>query len=109
MANRLVGNTYIIDSQTNAVGLSWLSNSFVNAVSFYATGTDGAMELASTLDTSNVLIRFGILNHTLSSVGTTSVISNQFNQPNTILLNGVRIDQLSVKTLVNGTGFIYFQ
>lgn len=101
MANRLVGNIYIIDSATTAANdlqpvanPSWPREARIHTVLF--TGTSGAdFEMVFKSNTTNTAFRLSI------SEDQTATKDIHFGQPH-------NFDELRVKTLVNGTGFLYF-
>lgn len=95
MANRLVGNTWIIDT----VGL--LSTQPVNgagrfkvlAVGFYAINTTATINIAMSADTTNIVFPLA-----------TGVQGTSFNVFQT---GGVYLDQLNVITATAGTAYLY--
>lgn len=102
MANRIVGNVYVIDSQTGAASAltvgtaAWLDNMCVSAFAFWASDTTGAFELvfASATDTSAFKAGHAqnVSDTTWSSFG-----------------EAVYFKELRCKTLTSGTGYIYFK
>ena len=101
MANRIVGNIYIIDSQTGAASslqpgsASWLDNKLVTAFAFLSADTTATFELvfASQTDATAVFLsnQSNIRNTTWSSFG-----------------DACYFRELRCKTLTAGTGYIYF-
>lgn len=101
MANRIVGNVYVIDSQTGAANslqpgsASWLDNHLVSAFAFLSADTTGSFELVFAADTSATACFLGnesnIRNTTWSSLGSPCYFK-----------------ELRCKTLSAGTGYIYF-
>ena len=94
MANRIVGNVYIIDSGQTLTGLPWSNAGYnIQSAVFYATDTTGEIVLAEAADTTNVLIR---------------IRSNQ-NQPFTfpLYLGGCRFERLTPILVTAGTCFLY--
>lgn len=103
MANRIVGNIYIIDSASGATtDLAWPSNLKCKSAAFWSSTTAG--ELILTMGgTNNQVIHFSFL--TLLAASNTSVV------PATQSLSfgdGVYFDALAVGTITAGTGFLYF-
>lgn len=102
MANRIVGNVYIIDS---SLGIgnpliintgSWLDNHLVSAFGFWGNDTTAQIELVFASATDTTAFRSGHSNTNAnmnwSSFG-----------------DSVYFKELRCKTLTNGTGFIYFK
>lgn len=94
MANRIVGNVYIIDSGQTLTGLEWGKSLKIHSVQFYSTDTSGELILAFTSDTSNQFC------HIRSNQ------SNPFTLP--YYYGGVYVDQLTPILVTAGTAFIYF-
>lgn len=103
MANRIVGNVYIIDSQTAGKPLidgtsgAWLRSAYISAIGFWAADTSGVFELAYRSDTTNVVFKLALEGAT----GTNGFSTMKF-------IGGVRFEELTAKTLTAGTGWIYF-
>lgn len=93
MANRLVGNVYIIDSALNNVSLPWPNTATVSGIAFWSTNTTG-LAVFTGADTTNVI----------------KVLSNPNNAPATvgIILNRVQFSEMKIPTLTAGTAWIYF-
>ena len=94
MANVIVGNTYIIDTQSDNNVIPWLRDSKVQAISFWSGDSTGNFQISGT-NTSQILRR----------------LSNPLNVPNTVgvYLGGVNFtDVLKIPILVNGTAWIDF-
>ena len=94
MANRLVGNVYIIDSALNNVALPWPQGAKISSVLTWLTAQDSEVVFSDAV-TSDILIR---LVHGLSSG-----ISNQYIH----FPGGLRVDNLKVPILVTGSAWIY--
>ena len=95
MANRLVGNTYIIDSGQTLTGLSWPGGGMkLHSVMFYATDTSGELKLAFTANTADLLVH---------------VRSNQ-SQPFTLpyYFGGCYVQQITPILVTAGTAFLHF-
>lgn len=94
MANRIVGNVYIIDSAQTLTGLPWSNAGYnIQSAVFYGTDTSGEIVLADSADTRNTMIR---------------IRSNQatpFSFP--IYLGGCRFNQLTPIVVTAGTCFLY--
>ena len=102
MANRIVGNVYIIDSQTGIANAlqpgssSWLDNHLVSGFSLWGADTTAAIELVFANDTSSTAWKANY-----QQLGQNPVQS-QFGE-------AVYFKELRCKTLTAGTGFIYFK
>ena len=101
MANRLYNNIYIIDSASTAANnlqevgtASWPREAWIDTVAFWST-SGGDFEMVFRDDTTNTAFRI--------SNGDDRSVTNtiQFGKP-------IPFRELRVKTLVNGTGFLYF-
>lgn len=106
MANRLVGSVYIVDSQTGAAAsfqpgsASWQQHSMkVQSVALWCADTTSTFELVWAADTASVAVRLAPQTAPVPSAG--SLVNIEFP-------NGINFDELRCKTLVAGTGFIYF-
>ena len=98
MANRIVGNVYIIDTDTGATPLSFMTNTKIQTISFWGNGTNSNITLAGA-NTTNVL---AILN-----LG--DVPGNMLNATKSLYLGGVYLtDSMTVPVLQSGTAWIYF-
>lgn len=103
MANRLVGNVYIIDS--SGVPLDWLSGAKIAAIGFFTTSTAGTFELSYASDTTNSILRFDSIIHTVAP-GSGSALDRAYQS---VYLGGVSFpDALFVRRCNVGTGWIYF-
>ena len=91
MANRIVGNTYIIDSGTIALTDGLLMR--VNAVALWSIDTSGELWLTYQSNTADTAVR----------------IRNNQSQPFMLpqYLGGVQFKDLRVQVLTAGTGFLY--
>lgn len=104
MANRIVGNVYVIDSQTGAANpltitpgtASWLDNHLVSGFSFLGNDTTATIELVFAADTTATAYFCGHPN-------------NNRNMTMTNLGEAVYFKELRCKTLTSGTGYIYFK
>lgn len=104
MANRIVGNVYIIDSSTGAGNPlimggnsgAWLDNILVSAFAFWGTDTTAAIELVFANDTASTAFRSG------HGYANANLNWSSFGE-------AVYFKELRCKTLTNGTGFIYFK
>ena len=104
MANQLVGNVYIVDSQMG-VGIpllgtgsiSWPQQAKIANVSFWTSGTDGKFDLVFDANTTTTVFSFG----------GTSVPAPVGGETESIYVGGINFDELQVRTLTAGTGFIY--
>ena len=101
MANRLLNNVYIIDSAMGGAQLfnnssaSWLSGTRIQAIGFFGATTASIMELAFRANTNNVFL-VATVNVNATAGGT-----------RLYHLGGVRVDELTCKTLTTGSGWIY--
>lgn len=94
MANRIIGNTYILDTASANVALPWPTNAKIAAVKLWSTDTTGIVELtaASTLD---VLVKLVNSQDDDNTVG--------------IYLGGVNFSSdIKMPTLTAGTAWVYF-
>jgi len=94
MANRIVGNVYIIDTPLQALtdGL----NLKIKSVAFYSTDTTGELQIGTVANTANVLVH---------------IRSNQA-QPFTLplYLGGVKLDNhLHINKVTAGTAWLYLE
>lgn len=96
MANRIVGNVYILDTGSGNVPLPWPRDAKVMSIAFWGANTASIMQIAAG-DTSNVLITLaGPINN---AVGGTTIAP----------LGGVYFaDTLTLPVLTAGTAWIYF-
>ena len=94
MANRIVGNVYIIDTGSANGAIPWLRDAKVASVAFWAADTTGEI-IISTVDTTDVIVRLTASNNPAS-------VSQLF-------LGGVNFpDVIKIPTLTAGTAWIYF-
>ena len=94
MANRMEGNTYIIDSSNGNIAIPWNQGARVRAVSLW--GANSSAEVIFTgPDTTNVVVRL-----THPSAGNSA-------QSIAIYLD-ISFDNMKVPTLTAGTAWIYF-
>ena len=104
MANRIVGNIYILDSSAGATAdLSWLAGARVAAIGFWAANTSGEMVL--TMGQSNQIVHFSYVNMTAVNSGVTlspAYQSASFASPLSFQ------SPVQLQTLTAGTGWIYF-
>lgn len=96
MANRIVGNVYILDTGSANTELPWLDNAKVATISFWGANTSAEMIL-TTEDTGNVVARLAI-NANGNVANSTSIHYGGVNFPGSIKL----------PVLTAGTGWIYF-
>ena len=91
MANRIVGNVYIVDSA--AIALTDGQTLKIASIAFYSTDTSGEFKIVSQANTANALIH----------------IRNNQNQPFTLplFLGGMYLENLRVQTCTAGTGWFY--
>ncbi len=95
MANRLVGNVYIIDSGT--INLVWPTNAAVAGFTLYGTDSTSRMNITYASNISDSVVSLA------NPVNTPQLVGVSFG------VNGVHFDQqLRVNTLTAGTGYIYF-
>jgi len=92
MANRVIGNVYIIDTGSANTALPW-NHGPVQSVSFWSTDTTGRLQLSASNTTDVVL-----------------TLENPFNVEATVSthLGGVVFTEMKVPTLTAGTAWIYF-
>lgn len=101
MANRIVGNVYIIDSQTGAANAlqpgsaSWLDNQKVTAFAFWGSDTTGQIDLIFAADTTASVFKAGHFQNVPDTVWSSFGEATYFKE-------------LRCKTLTAGTGYIYF-
>ena len=93
MANRLVGNVYIVDSALNFVALPWNQGARVKSISAWFLNATGEVNFTDA-NTADVLVRL-----TAPNTGAGY---------NTVYLGGICFDNLKVPTLTAGTAWIYF-
>lgn len=101
MANRIVGNVYIIDSQSGALaplksGDAWpAADAYIHTVAFWSADTTGLFELVYAADSNNTAFLLANPNHFDATVDIHLGVP-------------VRFSELRAKTVTAGTGFIYF-
>ena len=104
MANRIVGNIYIIDSQQAAtVPLAWPSNAKVAAAAFWSQSTAGELIMTMGGNSNNAVIKMGYLNQAVATTGLAVTQATQWAS----FSPGVYFDQLAVSTLTAGTAWLY--
>ena len=94
MANRLVNNTYIIDSGQTLTGLNWGEQRKVNAIHCAFNDTSGRIVFAFTSNTSNIFL-------TAASNSTTPYTLPYY-------FGGQYVDQITPILITAGTAFIHF-
>lgn len=106
MANRIVGNTVIVDSAMgNALILTsantpvHVSKLWVNAIAFWSSDTTGLMQISET-DTTGIICKLGWM------VSGTGGGLSQATQT-TSFGNSQRFEGLKIPTLTAGTAWIY--
>lgn len=110
MANRIAGNTIIIDSAAgNAFIVDTISNSagqlkhfHVNQVSFWSSDSTGRMQLSET-DTTNVIVSYSWI--TVGSNGAAFIMLPATQQ--TSFGQEQPLENLKMPTLTAGTAWIY--
>lgn len=96
MANRLLGNVYIIDSALNNVALPWPSKARIKAVAAWFVSGAGEVRISGA-DTTNHLIRL---------VSAQSGLNATYNFH---YFGGVDFnEEIKVPVVTNGTAWIYF-
>lgn len=93
MANRTVGNTYIIDTGSANTAIPWNAGARIESVSVWFSASNGALTLADA-NTANTLLRI------VHDGG-----NNRAKSYNYYL--GVCVDNLTVPVLTSGTAWIY--
>jgi len=90
MANRIVGNVYIIDTVGDLDGPDNLK---INSIAFWSTDSTGALILCVKATSANELVK----------------LNNNQNQAFTVPLHlgGVYLKDVNVKTLTAGTAWLY--
>ena len=107
MANRMIGNIYIIDSLMGAgVDIqgantaSWLQHQMkVKAFALWCANTTAEIEFVYKADTTATAARLG------AGTSPTPIAGGLAH----LYVGGVNFEELRVKTLTAGTGFIYFE
>lgn len=95
MANRIAGNTYIIDSALNTVALPWPSGARIKAINFLALNSSGSLTLSAS-DTSDTFVRI------------VHPANNNAAQTLNFVMNGASFDHMHVPVCTAGTAWIYF-
>lgn len=93
MANRIVGNVYIIDTVTGNTELPWLSGAKVGTITFWSSDSTGSLQISG-INTTNILFR----------------VSNPVNVPNTVgaYLGGCFVNNVvKIQAVTAGTAWIY--
>lgn len=105
MANRIVCNMYLIDSQTGAASAlqpgsaSWPTlKARVQVAALWAADTTGLWEMVYASDTSTSAWKLTPETAPAPTGGTFT----------SLVLDGVEFEELRCKTLTAGTGYIYF-
>lgn len=95
MANRLVGNVWIIDTvgALSTQPSTGRSNLKVRSVGFYAIDTTAAVNLAMVANTTNIIFPLR-----------TSISTPNFN---VFEVSGVLVDELTAITVTAGTAYLY--
>lgn len=107
MANRIVGNVYILDSQEAAtIPLSWPVNTGakIKTAAFWSADTTGAMTLTMG-NASNPVVQFSYISQA-AAAGSGAIIVNATQY--ITFGDGIYFDQLAVTKLVQGTGWLFF-
>lgn len=99
MANRLVGNVYIIDSALNNVALPWNFGSRVSAFAFWSGSTAGSITFTGE-NTADCIAKLSFLQGATNGGNEPALTSLQFGNP-------VAFDAVKVPFLTAGTGWIY--
>lgn len=106
MANRIVGNIYIIDSQQAAtVPLAWPSNAKIATVAFWSGDTSGRLIMTMGGNSNNAVISMGHLVHGQAASGNLISITPATQWGS--FSPAVYFDQLAVATLTAGTAWLY--
>ena len=108
MPNRIVGNVMIVDSaMANLLIIEGSTGNFsnyrVSSVAFWSASTLGDFALTS-INTTNVLVRFSYLTHASGGAGFNSII--QATQYISIGA-GVNLGDLKAPIVTAGTAFLY--
>ena len=106
MANRIVGNIYIIDSQQAAtVPLPWPSSAKIATVAFWSGDTSARLIMTMGGNSNNAVISMGQLVHAQAITSNLLTIgpATQFAS----FSPAVYFDQLAVATLTAGTAWLY--
>lgn len=95
MANRIIGNVYIIDSALNNVSLPWPTKAKVMGVGAWFSGGTGEARFTGA-DTTDTVLRL---------VAANSGINATYNYH---YLGGITFDEMKIPVLTVGTAWIYF-
>lgn len=96
MANRIVGNVYIVDSALNNVSLPWPQGGRIQTIRAWFSATNGLVRFTGSDTTNAICILTPDANMPVS--GTTPESH----------LGGVRFDEMKVPVITAGTAWIYF-
>lgn len=97
MANRIVGNVYIVDSALNNVSLPWPQGARIQSVRAWFLDTSGLARFTGS-DTTNAVFILTAHNAPSPSAGGND----------RMYLGGVRFEEMKIPTLTSGTAWIYF-
>src|SRR3990167_10583602 len=97
MANRVVGNVYIVDSALNNVSLPWNQGARVQSIRAWFLDTTGLARFTGSDTTDAVCI--------LTPNNAPTPSSGGHDEAN---LGGIRFDEMKIPTLTAGTAWIYF-
>lgn len=103
MANRIVGNVYIIDSASTSAaplqsGIAWPNHMKLDAVSFWTTSTAGICEFVYASNTNDTAF---VLSPNVTSISVAGAMAH-------LHFGGVYFSELRVRTLTAGTAWLYF-
>lgn len=93
MANRIVGNVYIIDSANGNTAIPWLDGTKIATITFWSSDSTGKLQITGA-STADVLFQ----------------VTNPVNVPNTVgaYLGGNYFkDVVKILTLTAGTAWVY--
>jgi len=97
MANRLVGNVYIVDSALNNVSLPWPQGARINTIRAWFLNTTG-IAVFTGANTTDVVCNL------TTNVAPAALAGGTVEAK----LNGTRFDEMKIPTLTAGTAWIYF-
>ena len=100
MANRIIGNVYIVDSALNNVALPWNLGSRVSALALWSGSTAGSVTFTGE-DTTNCIAKLSFIQSTTGGSITPAYQFISFASP-------VSFDNMKVPFLTAGTAWIYF-
>ena len=95
MANRIVGNTYILDTSSANVALPWNSGSRIKAINVWFADSSGVVQLSGS-NTSNFVF------HAVHPA------NNNADQSFNYVLNGATFDEMKAPIITAGTAWVYF-